>query len=195
MLCYDIKVYKNLVHLVSIAHAEGFMRSGGNISQRLDKKKYMITPHGCIGNRLGKVKFNEMCRISYDGTNLTPHSVPSNEVQLHTNMYQIFPEIKAIFHAHTPNILGFVSETGRLDEEFFSKIKKYGKPIISSNPLETLLVNNAILTNYGVVIIVPEHGVFVGSFSLENALYLVCKYDDVAKFIINKRICNRSSVT
>ena len=182
-------VCKDMCRIISSARADGFMCSGGNLSVRCNENEFFVTPHACIRKKQGRLKTSDICTFSVEGTNLSPKQKPSVEALVHAKIYSTYPTIQTVFHAHTPYILSFVSDNEDIEASFYNRVKKYGQPIIANNPL-SCSYSDINLSDYGLIIIVPEHGVFVGSYSLEEAYYLTCKYNDLAKYLLGRRVYN-----
>lgn len=91
---------KEIVETGKLLYQKGLIvASDGNISARLSKYLFLISPAGFCKGRL---KQHEMIRLSVDGklVSLQPKFKPSSEYQLHIAAYNKRPEINAIIHAH-----------------------------------------------------------------------------------------------
>ncbi|HHX42315.1 MAG TPA: class II aldolase/adducin family protein [Armatimonadetes bacterium] len=93
--------------------------TGGNISCRAGADRFAITPSGIDKAR---IRAREVGLIDLEGRNLTPELKPSCEWLMHLRIYQRYPSVGAIVHAHpvtlsafscaeTPIDIGLLSET------------------------------------------------------------------------------------
>lgn len=71
--------------------------SGGNISLRLDKEKFCITPSALDKSSL---RPELIAIVKFDGTNLTPDLKLSIETEMHREILLNRPDINAVVHAH-----------------------------------------------------------------------------------------------
>jgi L-fuculose-phosphate aldolase len=85
--------------------------SGGNLSIREDNGDIWITPSGIDKGALTRGDIN--C-VKPDGTLIGPHK-PSVELPFHALVYKKRPDIRAVLHAHPPNLVAF-SVVRRLPE-------------------------------------------------------------------------------
>ncbi len=71
--------------------------TGGNISCRAGADRFAITPSGIDKAR---IRAREVGLIDLEGRNLTPELKPSCEWLMHLRIYQRYPSVGAIVHAH-----------------------------------------------------------------------------------------------
>lgn len=180
---------KKINNIAKLAHIEGYMRSGGNISIKFGNR-IIITPHGYVSTYLCDAPCNKFNIVSLDGS-ILKRVTPSVELEVHLNIYNSFRDLSSIIHMHTPNILVMINEEDELFETYQCKVNQYSPFIFTSTAQlrESQLVDMVNYNKkYGLAIIVKDHGVFVGGTSLEKAYYLLSKLDDTAKVEINERI-------
>jgi len=77
--------------------------SGGNLSILDDNGDIWITPSGIDKGNLTRV---DMCCVKPDGTIFGPHK-PSVEYPFHAEIYKRRPDLRAVLHAHPPNLVAF----------------------------------------------------------------------------------------
>lgn len=77
--------------------------SGGNLSIMDDNGDVWITPSGIDKGSLTRL---DMIQIKPDGTQIGLHR-PSVELPLHTQIYKIRPDLRAVLHAHPPTMIAF----------------------------------------------------------------------------------------
>jgi len=81
-------------------YRQGMMAgTAGNLSARLDESRVLITPSGVAKGRL---RTEDLIVISMDGKVLEGRGKPSSETGMHLAIYQRFPQVMAVIHAHPP---------------------------------------------------------------------------------------------
>lgn len=94
----EIVARQQLVQVcLEVYNREMVSSSGGNISVRL-ADGLLITP---TGYSLGKLKAEDLVKVGFDGTTLSPGK-PSKELVFHLNAYQERLDVSAVVHVHTP---------------------------------------------------------------------------------------------
>jgi len=71
--------------------------SGGNISLRIDKDTFLITPTSLDK---GNLTPELIAIVKFDGTNLTPNLKLSIETEMHREVLLVRPDRNAVVHAH-----------------------------------------------------------------------------------------------
>jgi len=77
----------------------------GNLSARIDKNRFVVTPSG---KDKGKLETDELVEID-----IHSHNAPegaSTEVGLHRAIYKLFPSVHAVVHAHPVKVLALAEE-------------------------------------------------------------------------------------
>ena len=77
--------------------------SGGNLSIRDENGDIWITPSGIDKGSLTRA---DIMQIKPDGTVIGLHK-PSVEFPIHSNIYKLRPDLRAIVHAHPPVMVAF----------------------------------------------------------------------------------------
>jgi L-fuculose-phosphate aldolase len=96
---------EEIVRVGQIMHAKGFVAAtDGNISARLDKDRFLVTPSGLSK---GYMTPDQMVVIDWDARPIGSARFgaardlkPSSEILLHLEAYRQRPEIRAVVHAH-----------------------------------------------------------------------------------------------
>lgn len=160
--------------------------SSGNISVRIDEKRFMITPSG---SALGNLKPNELCVASLEEAE-SQHSSrqkPSSELPMHRAVYEKLPSIGAVIHAHSPYIIAlsiheFDFQRVILPESLLSLgqvgVAPYSLP--ASN--ENAMVVSQLVDKFQAIVL-PRHGSVTLGDSLMQALYRLETLESVAKTI------------
>ncbi len=92
--------------------------TSGNISVLIDKDKIAIT---ASGKHKGRLKEHDIVIVNMKGYKIYGEGKPSAEVLLHTMIYKLFPNTKAVIHAHSPN----ATVISKLINENFIKVCNY----------------------------------------------------------------------
>ncbi len=108
--------------------------TSGNISARLDDKRFLITPTG-----LGKwqIEPRDILVVDAQGRKIQGALKPTSELAMHLAIYRARPDAEAVVHAHPPTATGFACAGIPLDQPLVSEfvealgcapIAPYGTP-------------------------------------------------------------------
>jgi L-fuculose-phosphate aldolase len=94
-----------IVECGRLAYERGLLMSNdGNLSVRLDERRFLITPSGLCKGRLAP---EDLLVMDLDGNVLQPAADPtlrpSGETAMHTEALRLRPDIRAVLHAHPPH--------------------------------------------------------------------------------------------
>jgi L-fuculose-phosphate aldolase len=84
----------------------------GNVSMRLDENTAVVTPTGVCK---ATVREDELVTMTLDGEVVRGHMKPSCETPMHLTAYVHRPEVNAVIHAHSPNVLAFAMAGRSID--------------------------------------------------------------------------------
>ncbi|NQT60766.1 MAG: class II aldolase/adducin family protein [Bacteroidetes bacterium] len=137
--------------------------SGGNISLRIDKNHFLITPSALDK---GAITYRQIAVFTFSGENLTPELKPSIETDMHRKILMARDDINAVVHAH-PKYASFFSATKShrirtdllaearylLKDPVFAPYALMGTTGLGDNTAAALKkdVYAAILENHGIV--------------------------------------------
>lgn len=155
----EIKNIKLLKKWCSIFNKEGFAPlynggSSGNLSFRTNSfsNKFIITAsHTALNNSMHKNDFSEVvfCSIENNTVHAKGKKEPSSETLMHYLIYKTNPEINAIFHGHSTDIMKIAKQHG------FPETKKeydYGTVDLAKEVVNTLKNHNfVIIKNHGFI--------------------------------------------
>ncbi len=100
---------------------------GGNISMRVkaDSQEYiLIKASGCC---FADMKQTDLVLTDMQGQLLEGGKAPSKEVNLHSMIYRVMPDVSAVVHCHSPWATGFAHNSDKLDfSTYHSEIKLSG---------------------------------------------------------------------
>ena len=93
------EMLERLVHAARRAYMKGFAAgSGGNVSIRVQGRVY-ISPGGIC---LGDLGTEDMIALGADGESPAGSRRPSKEAGMHLACYRSRPDIRCLFHLHSP---------------------------------------------------------------------------------------------
>lgn len=177
-----IKSIIEIGHRMSIRHyTPGY---SGNISVRLSNT-VLITASGSSNGYLNEDDFVE---IDFDAKPVDSNKKPSSEKLLHLEFYKYRPEFNAIIHVHPAGLSAFASAGKSLLEPIMAENVFYfgGIPIAEYGlPSSTELVKNTAkyFKDYD-AILMANHGVIIGSKTLEDAYQKLEIAEEYAKTVI-----------
>ncbi|MFA6732639.1 MAG: class II aldolase/adducin family protein [Sphaerochaeta sp.] len=113
----DMKQFEHERHLVAAFMTRLYDRqlttaSGGNISLRINKDLFCITPSALDK---GLLRTEDIAVVTLEGKNLTPHLRLSIETEMHRLILLARPDCSAVVHAHPTTVSAFsaVTKEGR----------------------------------------------------------------------------------
>ena len=94
-----VNIRKDVVDMSKLLSKKQLMAgSWGNVSARIDKDSYAITPSGHSYETLTP---DDIIIVNAEGAKLTGNLYPSTETKLHVAIYKKFPEAGAVIHTHS----------------------------------------------------------------------------------------------
>ena len=135
--------------------------SWGNISMKIDKDCYAITPSGRPYDLLEE---EDIVIVNSNGIKLAGSGIPSSELFLHLAIYKKYPTFNAIIHTHSiyasacaamhRQIPPLLEDTAQISGGSI-KVAKYalaGTKELAENAVEAMGMSNAVLlANHGAV--------------------------------------------
>jgi L-fuculose-phosphate aldolase len=106
-LTTEQELREEFVRIGRLMHSRNYVTAtDGNISARLDKDRFLVTPSGLSK---GFMTPDQMVVIDWEAKPVgneaaqAGHLLPSSEILLHLEAYRQRPEIGAVIHAHPPH--------------------------------------------------------------------------------------------
>jgi len=162
----------------------------GNISARIDgEEKFIITTSGSSNGFLTQ---NELVLTDFEGKSLEENKKPSSEKNLHIAFYKKRPDISYILHVHSPYLSSFASAKKQMAREVMAEnifyldripLAKYAMP----SSFE-LVKNTEIYFDKYDVVLMANHGVVVGSNTIQDAFLKLELAESYAQVVINTEI-------
>jgi L-fuculose-phosphate aldolase len=90
-----------IVEVCRLMHQRGYIAAGdGNVSVRIGEKRLLVTPSGA---RKGFLKPEDLVVCDLDGVPVRGEAgKPSSELLMHTLIYHVRSDVRAVVHAHPP---------------------------------------------------------------------------------------------
>lgn len=96
---------QNIVEVGRMVYAKGWVAANdGNISIRLDQNRILATPTGVSK---GMMQPDDLIICDLNGDKLEGRRERTSEIAMHTTVYKLRPDVRAVVHAHPPVSTGF----------------------------------------------------------------------------------------
>jgi len=147
----ELKKWCRIFHAINLAppYSGG---SYGNLSFRIERGNINFIITGTqIGMKddLSDDKFVEItdCDLSKKSVTVKGTREPSSETMLHFSVYRKFPNVNAVFHGHSPEL---IAESMKLDIPTTKEKQEYGTVALVKSVIKIIEHNN--------IIIMKDHG-------------------------------------
>lgn len=159
--------------------------SGGNLSILDDNGDIWITP-GSVDK--GSLTRNDIVQVKPDGTIIGNHK-PSSEFPVHKRIYETRPELRAVLHAHPPALVAFSIVRKIPDTKLIPKVAQIcGSVDFADYDVPgSIGLSKKIAKKFGEghnVVMLENHGVFIGADSIFNAFKAFETFDFCARLQI-----------
>jgi L-fuculose-phosphate aldolase len=164
--------------------------SDGNISVRLpDGNRFLATPSGVCK---GFLTPDMLVVVDDQGRKLNGQLAPSSELAMHTTIYRLRPDVKAVVHAHPPCATGFAAAGLALDTPLVSEVvltlgciplAQYGTPTTPE-----LAEAIAPYVRYYDAMLLANHGALTCGLDLENAYFKMETVEHFARIALVARM-------
>jgi len=154
--------------------------AGGNISCRSEDQIY-ITPTGAGQKYLWELSPDQILQSPISTDELLENPQHSKESISHLMVYRSYPQVQAIIHSHPFHVMPFcamekplpaVIKSAQVYGERFEQIAE--KPMYSREQGEEIVAKLAgkelKMENFAAGLLMPKHGVFIVSGTLNKAL-------------------------
>ena len=174
---------------------KGFIAGNdGNISCRLDKDHFLITPTGIRKSRIRPEELLIADKVGkvVDGQ---PHFRITTEFLMHLKIYSVRPDINAIVHAHPPAATGFALANETLAGNYLPEIvffmlqpglAPYGTP--GTHKLADAVEETAKQCD---AFLMENHGAVGAGESLKLAWWNLERLEHLAKIIISAKAAGK----
>lgn len=156
---------------VKIAHSGLVAGAGGNISAREGNIIWM-KPSGFT---LEDMKPADLCGMDLaSGKQVKGRNKPTSEVNMHLGIYRVRPEIKAVFHTHSPWASGVITAGIKFKPMFAEFVNDLGRVgtaqyvTPTTQMLADLMAGKAKTCD---TIFMVNHGVLAVGFTMQQAFF------------------------
>lgn len=176
---------KDIIEICKLIHQKGFVSAtDGNISIKVDKNKFLITPSSI--NKLF-LKTEDLILIDNKGIVLSGKFKPSKEYLMHLKIYEVRSDIFATIHAHPPYLTSFSVLGLEIPQDILPEVVLTigSLPIAPYATPSTIEVPNSIeaLAKSNDQIILERHGSLTYSDNIFSAYNKLEKIEHYAKIL------------
>ena len=169
---------------IKIAAARLVAGAGGNISVR-DGDMVWMKPSGFA---MDDMQPDDLCGMSLaSGEQVAGENRPTSEVNMHLGIYRVRPDVKAIFHTHSPWASGAISsgvEMGPMFAEFVNDLGRVVTVPYVTPTTQALADKMADAAREHDTIFMVNHGVLAVGVNIKQAFYRVVVVEDAAKSLV-----------
>jgi L-fuculose-phosphate aldolase len=98
---------QDIVDIGRLVYQKGWVAANdGNITIRLDQNRILATPTGISK---GMMQVDDLLVVDMQGNPIESGKKCTSEIAMHTTVYSMRPDIRAVVHAHPPVSTGFAS--------------------------------------------------------------------------------------
>ena len=167
-----------------IARAGLVAGAGGNISAREGAIVWM-KPSGFAMDDMGP---DDLCGMDLaSGKQVKGKNKPTSEVNMHLAIYRVRPEVRAVFHTHSPWASGVISagvELRPMFAEFVNDLGRVGTVPYVTPTTQRLADAMADKARTCDTILMVNHGVLGVGLNVKQAYYRIVVVEDAAKSMV-----------
>jgi L-fuculose-phosphate aldolase len=171
--------------------------AGGNVSAREGDKMY-ISPRFAGSKHHWRLTPEDIISGNIDSDEILEHPRFSREGRSHLGIYRAYPDVNAVIHAHSLNILPF-SATGVSIQPVLEATDKFGviefaeeAPAHSAELAESIVAGfqgkEARVRKQAAALLIPRHGIIVAGKDLYATLDALQRLDTAAYSMIAMKI-------
>lgn len=111
---------EDIIRVCRLVYEKGWVAmNDGNVSIRLDEKRILCTPTAISK---GFVNADDLIICDNGGGKLEGTRERTSEIAMHTTIYGLRPDVKAVVHAHPPVATGFATAGRALDKALLPEV-------------------------------------------------------------------------
>jgi L-fuculose-phosphate aldolase len=171
---YGRKIYA--AHLV--------VGAGGNISAR-DGEVIWMKPSGFA---MDEIRPDDLCGMDLaSGKQVTGPHKPTSEVNMHLGIYRVRPDVKCVFHTHSPWACGVVSSGVEMRPMFAEFVNDLGRRCTIPYVTPTTQALADVVTEAArehETIFMTNHGVLATGMNMKQAYWRCLIVEDAAKSMV-----------
>jgi L-fuculose-phosphate aldolase len=158
--------------------------AGSNFSTRASESTILVTTHGNAKRSRLRMNPEDLLLMSQDGTILEGEGEPSSSWPTHLKLYEAFPEVGAVIHAH-PKLATVLACGSEPMPAVLDAMVKYGpvsvvpRDLVVDSPefgdwiVEHFRAHRERLASFGLAVFYAFHGVLVAAPDLDSAYDLL----------------------
>ena len=113
-----MELLQEICKIGALVHRQGFVAANdGNISARMDKDSFLITPTRVSKGELTPEIIVTVYPDRYEGA-----MKPSSEYKMHRSIYEVRQDIRAVIHVHSPYATAYAMIGQGMDELLFPEV-------------------------------------------------------------------------
>src|SRR5579863_3590208 len=107
MVKTEKELRQDIVDIGRLVYEKGWVAANdGNITIRLDQDRILATPTGVSK---GMMHIDDLIVVDMHGNKIEGRKERTSEIAMHTTIYSMRPDIRAVVHVHPPVATGFAS--------------------------------------------------------------------------------------
>jgi L-fuculose-phosphate aldolase len=111
---------EDIVRVCRLVYEKGWVAmNDGNVSIRLGNDRILCTPTSISK---GMVQAEDLIICDLEGIKVEGRRERTSEIAMHTTIYSIRPDVKAVVHAHPPVATGFATAGRALDKALLPEV-------------------------------------------------------------------------
>ncbi len=184
---------EHLVRICKLAYDRKLLdAAGGNVTTRHGDRVYMTRSYSG-GQHQWNLRPEDILVLDLEGNILAGEGEFSREGAVHMACYHAFPEAGCVFHAHSLNIMPFVSrqvpippmseQTDKFGTIGFCRWAATHTPQLAHNVVDGLRHMQHLIPRHPIATLIPRHGIFVVGEDLDIT------YDALERIDRNAYIC------
>jgi L-fuculose-phosphate aldolase len=191
----------HMVRLCKLAYDRKLLDSaGGNVTTRHGERVYMTRSYAG-GRHQWNLRPDDILVLDMDGNILAGEGEFSREGAVHMACYREFPRAGCVWHAHSLNVMPFVS-TGVPIPPMSEQTDKYGPigfckwaathtPELAVNVVDALRPVADQIPSHPIATLIPRHGMFVVGEDLDTTYDTLERIDRNAYIAMMARLIER----
>lgn len=186
-MAYSLEEAKKLVIKagLELSKKKLIARTWGNISARISKTEFVITPSGIPYD---KVNNNNIVVVKIEDCSWSGDVKPSGEKKVHAAIYKARPDVNFILHTHQ-NYATAISVDGK--DKDFVPVAKYGLPSTKTlvNNVATAVINNKNKN----AVLMARHGAVIYADNYDDAFKTALELEEKSKELFDKVATKKSA--
>lgn len=173
--------------------------NGGNLSARLAGTEQVIIKGS--GTSFGECTMDNLVTVNLDGEIINGAGKPSREIRTHLAIYRLRPDVRGIFHSHSPWAIAYAEDVDEIQPLALHARSKLGViPVLNVDGHADQAVEQAVTAllkaNAGLKAFVQaKHGIFALAQTItlaEHHAELVEETAQIGWLVALKKVCQQN---